>query len=98
MSRTEEGYARTLLELRAEAASALGRLGRTLEATLGELRVLRNQMRSKLREQDSLRERHAALLARARLYRYFLEVQREAMGLRDHRDLDRHYPLPEDRA
>jgi hypothetical protein len=98
MSRTEEGYARTLLEFRAEGASALGRLGRTLEATLDELRVVRNQMRVKPWDRDSLRDRHASLLARARLYRYFLEVQREAIGLREHQDLDRHYPPPPDIA
>lgn len=98
MNRSEEGYARTLLELRAEGASALGRLGRTLEATLDELRALRHQMHAKPRDRDVLRERQVSLLARARLYRYFLEVQREAMGLGDHRDLDRYYPPPEDRA
>jgi hypothetical protein len=96
MSRTEEGYARTLLELRSEAASSLGRIGRTLEATLEELRATQERA-VPAEERQTRRERMGALLARARLYRYFLEVQREAVGLRDHRDLDRHYPPPDGR-
>jgi hypothetical protein len=96
MSRLEEGYAKTLRELRAEQASALGRIGRTLEATLEELHALRTDLAGSASPPlEPLLDRQAALLARARLYRYFLEVQREAIGLRDHSDLDRHYPPPD---
>ena len=31
----------------------------------------------------------------ARLYRWYLEVQRESVGLRDHRRLDEDYPRPQ---
>jgi hypothetical protein len=96
MSRTEEAYASTLAELRSESASALGRIGGILEATLQELRALRAEA-VPAREREVNRERGKALLARARLYRYFLEVQREAVGLRDHRDLDTYYPPPDGR-
>ena len=37
---------------------------------------------------------HASLRAQARLYRWYLEVQRESLGLFNHRDLDVFYPLP----
>ena len=37
---------------------------------------------------------YEALRKQARRYRWYLEVQREALGLVRHDDLDRFYPIP----
>jgi hypothetical protein len=38
--------------------------------------------------------RHAELRERARRYRWYLEVQRESVGLTRHEALDELYPIP----
>ena len=66
-------------ELAAEGASALGRLGKAVERSLAELRTAPDD---------------AALLKAAAdaVWRYF--VQREVMGLKDHRPVIRDYAIP----
>jgi hypothetical protein len=82
-------------EVLEEQAAHLGRLARLLEAEIEELRALLRRMEGLGGEQlevvrrDFARQRRRALRAR-----WYLEVQREAVGFRSHRDLDRCYPIP----
>jgi hypothetical protein len=96
MARAAEGLARTEEELRAEKAAALGRIAGALEGMLAELRQRREDF-ARLASHERARavEEYRSLRERARLYRWYLVVQREALGLFRHEDVDRHYPLPE---
>jgi len=96
MERTAEGLARTEAELRAEKAAALARIAGTLEGLLADLQWRRNGFgRLPSEERGPAAEAYDALREQARLYRWYLVVQREALGLFRHDDVDRHYPLPE---
>lgn len=69
-------------EVAAEKAAALGRAGRALEEALDQLRAAEDE-----------EDREALLLAAAeKTQGYFL--QRELVGLRDHRDIVRSYDIP----
>lgn len=95
MNRTAQGFAATERELNKERAAALGRIGRRLEGLLvrlGELRVQWDTAAPATRA--AIARAYADCHAEARRYRWYLEVQREAVGLRYHRDLDREYPIP----
>src|SRR5262252_7824207 len=76
-----------------EKASALGRLGRALEATLAALAEFDA---GNLREASAAEDRQlrAALIAKASVALWHFVVQREACGLRDIRHvlLDYHVP------
>jgi hypothetical protein len=83
-------------EIRGEKASSLGRMGDRLEATLLELAELGRALDA---EADA--ETRAARLEdfndcreRARQTLYWLCVQREAMGVTDHREILKVYPIP----
>jgi hypothetical protein len=91
-----EGLARTEAEIRAEKAAALARIAGTLEGLLAELRRRREDF-GHLASDERARaaEAYDTLREQARLYRWYLVVQREALGLFGHDDVDRHYPLPE---
>jgi len=95
MERTAEGLARTEAELRAEKAAALARIAGNLEGILGELQRRREEF-GRLPTEDRARaaEAYDTLREQARLYRWYLVVQREALGLFRHEDVDRHYPPP----
>jgi hypothetical protein len=96
MERPAEGLARTEAELRAEKAAALARIAGTLEGLLAELQRRGTEFgRLGSEERDRAAEAYDALREQARLYRWYLVVQREALGLFRHDDVDRHYPLPE---
>ena len=77
-----------LRELNEERVAALTRISRTLESLVEQLQTLAQDSTNRGTEQ------YERLRARAKLYRWFLEVQREALGLRDHRLLDRFYRIP----
>ena len=91
----EESFARIETELQAERAAALARIAGRLEelvARLAESWSLLGRLGD-----ENRRERLAAyraLRAEARLYRWYLEVQRDALGLRRHDGLDEFYPIP----
>jgi hypothetical protein len=93
--RTAEGLARTEKELRAEKAAALARIAGALETLLADL-ARRREAFAGLPSGDrpGAREAYAALLEQAQLYRWYLIVQREALGLFRHEEVDRQYPLP----
>jgi hypothetical protein len=79
-------------EIIAEQASALGRLGRALEAALQALRDF--DAAPAARPSDPDRKRRAALVAEAGYALWLFVVQREACGLRDSRTVMRDYAVP----
>jgi hypothetical protein len=80
-------------ELAQEKASALGRLGRGLEAALEALRSFDAGITEPSTE--TRRERRA-LVAHAGHALWLFVVQREAVGLRDSRQMMREYRVPAD--
>jgi hypothetical protein len=95
-----EGFEKLEQEIVKEKAAALGRAGERLEAALDEARGLGvaidgerdpRRRRELLHEYDAVRRRAAAA-------RLMLLVQREAIGLRWHRDVDQQFPEPPRRS
>ena len=80
-------------EIAQEKASTLGRLGRALEAALEALRTFDAEMTEPTIE--TRRERRA-LVAEAGHALWLFVVQREALGLRDSRQVMRDYRVPAD--
>ncbi len=82
-------------EIRSEIASTLGRVGHLLEQRLDEMDRLRAQAADL---QGAERAVHVArfneLRQQAREYIWYLMVQREAIGLRNHKGLEERYPIP----
>ena len=90
-----------LKELQEERAAALARISRRLERLLDQLQSTREQIArggDKDRRSDEDRARDIAayreLHKEAVKYRWYLEVQREAIGLRQHQHLDEFYRIP----
>jgi hypothetical protein len=98
-------------EIQKERAEALGRAGERLEEALGVLRALRQKLEGvggdppgESRDleaggrvqADTEMARYRAWHARVLQLRHYLIIQREAIGLRRHEDVDRHYPMPPD--
>ena len=96
-------------EIRKEKAETLGRAGERLEQALLEIegmrreilslaekgRVPTNEDREQLRLQIAERlAEHARLCEEATRLRHTLIIQREAVGLWRHEDVDRQYPMP----
>jgi hypothetical protein len=83
------------VEIAREKAASLGRVGERLEASLARLAELRRRIELAPPEvRPKLARRYAEERSLAATLRYYLVVQREAMGLRRHADVDRAYPLP----
>jgi hypothetical protein len=80
-------------ELAQEKASALGRLGRRLEAALEALRTFDAGLTEPSAE---TRRKRRALVAHAGHALWLFVVQREAIGLRDSRQIMRDYRVPAD--
>ena len=80
-------------EIAQEKASTLGRFGRALEAALEALRAFDAEMTEPTIE--TRRERRA-LVANAGHALWLFVVQREALGLRDSRQVMRDYRVPPD--
>ncbi len=83
-------------ELNREKASGLGRTGRQLEEALATCRELEQQLvgLGAGPRREGLVAQHRETRRRALELRWYLEVQREAMGLRRHTDLDTFFPVP----
>jgi hypothetical protein len=84
-----------LKELQEERAAALARISRRLERLLEQLQATREQIahgraEDRARDVAAYRELHDQAVK----YRWYLEVQREAIGLRQHQRLDEFYPIP----
>ena len=96
MSQREEALQRTEKEIIAEKAATLGRAGERLEAALALVAELRRAFEHAVdaatREWTLARYRRAR--SRALDARHTLIIQREAIGLRNHRIVDRQFPEP----
>ena len=92
---SRNGDKQLLRELNEERAAALRRISGTLESLIGQLHASRERVR---RASSGDRDRELAALrdlrARALKYRWYLEVQREALGIRRHEALDEFYKVP----
>lgn len=80
---TTDRYDRLIAELNEERVAALNRISRRLETLIAQLGMTRNV------------EEHRRLRAEAKRYRWYLEVQREALGIRSHTGLDEFYTIPD---
>lgn len=80
-------------ELAQEKASALGRLGRALEAALETLRTFDAGI---IEPSAETRRARRALVAEAGHALWLFVVQRESIGLRDSRQIMRDYRVPAD--
>lgn len=94
-SRTVDAFLKLEEQLIEERVSALTRIGGRLDALIRSLDSLSQQhadASGKARERvlAAYRREHA----QARRYRWYLEVQRESVGLVRHEVLDRVFPLP----
>ena len=82
-------------ELTEERAAALRRISQTLESLIEQLQVLRAQIGEvHWSDADPRLARYRALRRSAVRYRWYLEVQREALGLRGDHRLDEYYRIP----
>jgi hypothetical protein len=77
-------------EIAQEKASTLGRLGRALEAALAALREFDAQPH----DPAEAKQTRGALVAEASRALWHFVVQREALGLRDSRQVMRDYGVP----
>jgi uncharacterized protein (DUF1697 family) len=92
---TRAQHTQLLKELQEERAAALARISRRLERLLEQLYATREQI-AHCPEEDRRREvaAYRELHQQAMKYRWYLEVQREAIGLRQHQRLDEFYRIP----
>jgi hypothetical protein len=96
VKRRGEGLERLQREIVGEKAAALGRAGERLEEALAEERRLAAALAAARDTADVERLAHDHAAARKRTHhaRLALIVQREALGLRHHADVDRQFPDP----
>ena len=80
-------------EIAQEKASTLGRLGRALEAALAALQTFDAEL---IEPNPESRKERRALVAQAGYALWLFVVQREALGLRDSRQVMRDYRVPPD--
>jgi hypothetical protein len=88
-------HTQLLKELQEERAAALARISRRLESLIDQLHATRTQIahgrdEERARDVAAYRELHR----QAMKYRWYLEVQREAVGLTQHHRLDEFYRIP----
>jgi hypothetical protein len=95
----EDAHARVEEEFVREKAAALRRIGGHLEELVSELVRLRHLAAGLEGGARDELERARGTFRRVRKeavrYRWYLEVQREAVGVRSHYRLDEIYPMPE---
>ena len=96
MNYREEALQRTEKEIVAEKAATLGRAGERLEAALRLAAELHDALREtpEGEAREPARERYRRARARALEARRILIIQREAIGLRNHRLVDQQFPEP----
>jgi hypothetical protein len=92
---TRSQHTQLLKELQEERAAALARISRRLERLIEQLSATREQIAHAC-DDDRARDvaAYRELRKEAVKYRWYLEVQREAVGLRQHHRLDEFYPIP----
>jgi len=91
MSHPSQDEAPIEKEIRQEKARSLGKAGEALERACEEAW---KQYRAAVAGDREAAFAYAAAYRRARDRRHTLVLQREAMGLYAHRDVDQQYPLP----
>lgn len=96
MSQREEALQRTEKEILAEKAATLGRAGERLEAALALVAERRQALERTLDGAGRAVALASYRQARARALdaRHTLIIQREAIGLRNHRIVDQQFPEP----
>jgi hypothetical protein len=96
MHRTEQTHERIKAEIVREKAAALGRAGERLEAALEAVAAIARRLDASAdaAEQTRLLGEYAAARARALEARLTLVIQREALGVRQHRVVDERFPEP----
>jgi hypothetical protein len=92
---TADRHDRLIRELNEERAAALRRIGGRLDALIALLHDTRARL-TRLDGEARARElaRYADLRRSASRYRWYLEVQRESLGLSEHGYLDECYAIP----
>jgi hypothetical protein len=95
---SSDSYDHLLRELAEERVAALNRIARHLEQrihALHELRVSIRQTAGDARDaREELLERYRQVRIEALRYRWYLDVQREALGLRPHETVEQYYGVP----
>jgi hypothetical protein len=91
---TSTRHSDLLHEINAERIAALTRISRTLEGLIAELHAIRARLDLGGVDRDETLAHYTALRHRAKQYRWYLDVQRESLGLRHHRLLDELYAIP----
>lgn len=86
---------RTEKELKEERANTLSLAGKKLERLVQQLHTLRTEIEAlpedaRARHVEMYRELHQ----QARYQMWCLVVQREAVGLNQHKELEHYYPIP----
>ena len=95
-ARAARGLARIQDEIASEKAAALSRIAGTLETLLADLRrIAYAAAAGGPDERPRTLARHREVREQALRWRWYLEVQREAVGLTRHEDLETLYPIPE---
>ena len=94
--RSAEAHARMVEEIAREKAATLGRAGERLEAALAEVAERARAWRAAeaARARAELSAAYARAWHAAEATRQTLLIQREAVGLRHHRDMDVQFPRP----
>lgn len=96
MTRAREGFRRVEEEIAGEKAAALGRAGERLEAALRRAAALARALdgADDPVSRAQLGEEYDAACREAEQARLTLLIQREAVGLRQHRVVDQQFPAP----
>ena len=90
-----ESHDQLLRELNEERFAALTRISRRLESLIEQLQLAAARIpHLSPTERTRALAAYAELRAEAKQYRWYLEVQREALGLRHHHVLDQFYVIP----
>ena len=93
---SERAFDRIVEEIAAEKFAALKRIATTLETLIADLGRVASAAGDAQdgREREELRIAHEEIRRRALEWRWYLDVQREAMGLRPHRMVDEMFVVP----
>jgi len=94
MSRKGEAFDQVERELQRERAAALLRIATQLELLIARLEELRQLRARPGGDSEAVRHAYAATRKDALRYRWYLEVQRESIGLTRHAVLDALYVVP----
>jgi len=94
--RASEKHDHLLQELAEERFAALTRISRTLDTLIDQLRMRRTALTALegAAREEALRV-YRELHAQALRYRWYMDVQREVLGLRPHEVVEQFYRVPD---